>query len=93
MGTEMRYANITVVGCLIDYFVRRGGLWYSTEYNINNVVVTVNVFEDTVEYRVGGGSAKTSIAMYSGLDQTSIETACNFIVRALDGGDPNVGVN
>ena len=93
MVTEMRHANSTVIGCLIEYFVRRGELWYSTEYDINNVGVRVNVFEDTVEYRVGGGSAKTSIVMYSGLDQASIETTCNFIARALNGGEFNVGVN
>ena len=55
--------------------------------------MTVNVFEDTVEYRVGNQESKTSIMLYSGLDQVSVETTCNFIVRALDGGDSNVGIN
>lgn len=93
MSTEMRHANSTVIGCLIDYFVRRRGTSYITDYAIENVPVTARVTRYDVEYRVGNQDSKTSIMLYSGLDQVSIETTCNFIVRALDGGDSNVGIN
>ena len=93
MNTEMRYANITVVGCLIDYFVRGCARSYITDYLIGNVPVTVRVTRYDVEYRVGNQESKTSIMLYSGLDQVSVETTCNFILRALDGGDSNVGIN
>ena len=93
MSTATRHANSTVIGCLTDYFVRRRGTSYITDYVIGNVPVTVRVTRYDVEYRVGNQESKTSIMLYSGLDQVSVETTCNFILRALDGGDSNVGVN